>query len=924
MKGLWLIPSVLVVWAPAAAQPPAPYEHRYYDGGYQVFVGSGNLHRARQVVENALYWRPDDPLWIERMALVTGWQGDTEASLAAWLRLAEKGHDPEAWQHVLILAPQTFDFELLLKARRRMLRADPDSPDLVRKVAREYELLGRPEEGVAFLEQWHRTHPSRAVLRELQQLAEHLGRDNEAASYYRRYMDRYGVVPEMATRLADLLWLQGKRERAYQGLRGDAEALPYEAPITRRLAVMATELGDWDTALDAYGRLDRNGDARVSDYYQYIALARFHAPRRIAGILDRLWQSTGRPEMAVGMLSALAARGEHQAIDAFFASLNPEQLERLSGNPAFLRFLADYRQHKGDLPGTRQALTRALALAPEEAQTRIAWLWLLISDGDDDELRGRLNRWEPKSRQDERFWMPLAAAHMALDQPEQALRYELALLRQAPRQWTRRWSYAQALIAAGREQQAWPVMRELWRSPPALATLSEAEKPLFEEMRSALVARFADGDEQLRFQQQAWAATPRSMQPARAEWLAQWALSVDAPELARLWYLREHRLLDRPLPPGAALALAYLDSDYGRIRALRDQAGDQLTAEARLEADNTLGRERWTAAQLAMRQNQAPEVADRHPQQESLLLPASRNVVASGERRHLGPLDVDRFEVAQTLPLADHWSLEWSASRRWFSSNDERALRVSESEQRATVAAAYHGLKRNLRVQVGHRSLFDRDRQDMAFSINGEPTRYWGWRIETQWRAPTDETSELLLAGQRSGAALEINWRPAAHWQNGFSLGHYDYEDLGDRDLGEGTLFSAYGSWRPWLSRWSPGIRLRHTRADFSGQQSIAPEIGIAYSNDSPPALPDSYHESELALLLGIADAHIRPHRIQAWGEFGVTDNSLSGTGFAARVGAEGPWLGRDAWRLYFERGLNTGGRQEDSYRLRLEYQFYY
>lgn len=62
-KWLWLAPLAVGVSISAVAQVPVPYEHRYYDDGYQVFVGNGNLPRAREVVENALYWRPADPMW---------------------------------------------------------------------------------------------------------------------------------------------------------------------------------------------------------------------------------------------------------------------------------------------------------------------------------------------------------------------------------------------------------------------------------------------------------------------------------------------------------------------------------------------------------------------------------------------------------------------------------------------------------------------------------------------------------------------------------------------------------------------------------------------------------------------------------------------------------------------------------------------
>ena len=55
-----------------------------------------------------------------------------------------------------------------------------------------------------------------------------------------------------------------------------------------------------------------------------------------------------------------------------------------------------------------------------------------------------------------------------------------------------------------------------------------------------------------------------------------------------------------------------------------------------------------------------------------------------------------------------------------------------------------------------------------------------------------------------------------------------------------------------------------------------------------------------------------------------MVDNSISGQGFIARAGLQGPLLGRDAWRLYLERSLNTGGAEEDSQRLGLDYRFYY
>ncbi len=883
-KWLWLAPLAVGVSISAVAQAPVPYEHRYYDDGYQVFVGNGNLPRAREVVENALYWRPADPMWLQRLAQVAGWQGDVELSLAAWLKLAESDNSDLAWQRVLELAPATFNNELALRARRRLLRNDPRNETLVALVAAEYERLGRPEEGIAFLDDWSERHPSPTVFEVLQRLAEQSGHDAEAIRYYRAFMDRYGPRPRMAWHAADLLWLRGERERAYRALRRDADGLSYDPNLTRRLAVMATELGDWPAALNDYQRLFAKGHASVGDGYRYLTLARYQAPERVASILRHLWEQSDDPRLAVSYLYALREDGDKRAMALFFEGLSEQERRAFYQDRGFLLVYADYLQWTGQPERARSVLRQALALAPDDVEVRMSWLWLLIGLGDDSTLTGSLVRWHDQIAYDPRYLEVLAAAFMALDQPEQALRYEMALLKGDPDNWRRRWAYAQALLAAGQEDQAWPMLRQLWRDPPPADTINVLDRPLYNEMRSALVARFENGDTQLRFQQRQWAATKPSERAQRAEWLAQWSLGVNARELARLWYLRQQQWRPEGLPPGSALALATLEDDRLAIRELRDQHGEQLTAGERLEADNTLGRKRLAAAQLAEQQRYAPQVADQHPQQESLLLPAEENVAVNLEHRRQGALDMNSVEVSQTQPLGDRWGLRFTAQQHRFSSNDDAILAVNEREQRFSVTARREGRRLDTSLSAGHRDIFDYQGPDLTLAFAGELGRAWRWEGSYEWQAPADETSELLLAGDRTGAALSLSWSPVSNWQNGVSVAQYDYQDLEDRDLGQGTRVSAQSTWRPWLSRFSPGLRVRHTRASFSGQRALSGEIGVMQPGaEALPAVPQSYRETELALLLGSPDVHLRPHRIQAWGELGVTDNSISGTGFNAR-----------------------------------------
>jgi polysaccharide biosynthesis protein PelB len=920
MRRLWLVPVVLGLSAQAAAAPPAaPYDERYYNEGYQVLVAAGSLARAREVAENALYWRPNDARWLERLATVAGWQGDTEAALDAWQRLAEQHNDDNAWNQVLRLAPLTYNDELVLKARRRLLERQPTNEQLIDAVAAEYESLGRADEGLAFLAQWYQRHPSRALLRDMQRLAENIGADDRAIGYYHAYMDRYGADPEMALRAADLAWLRGDRESAYRRLTDEAATLTYDPRLTRRLALMASDLGDWEAALAHLQRLTEAGDLTRPEGYRYLTLARYRAPERLTGIYRALWRSSGEPQFALGMLYQYQADGDRAALGEFFDAMTEEEWRVFRQRPEFLRLYASYLYDGGDARGARDALARALALAPEDRDTRLAWLWLLVSLRDADALADTLRRWEPALREQPGFWPPLAAAHMVLDQPLQALRYEIRLLADNGDDWRRRWAYAQTLLAAGRDDQAWPVMRALWRQPPE--KIEPADQNLYDAMRSALVLRFAGGDQQLRFQQRELARTPPGQRAQRAEWLAQWALGINAPELARLWYLRTANQTDA----GTRLSRAMLDSDYAQVASLRDNHGDRLTAAERLQADTLLGRDRRAAAQLAEQQRHAPALADANPRQEALLLTAEQNTALAAEQRQLGPLDVDSLALTQTLPLRERWSLDLDLRQRRFTSNDGRLLAVNENEQRYGLEMARQGAYLDARFRVGQRRLFGFNNTELGVTLGGQPGARWGWMWSYQWQAGSDETSQLLLGGQRTGQQLALYWNPAANWNTSLSWSSYDYEDLDHNALGQGDLITAQTTWRPWLSRFSPGVRLRHSRGRFDDQRPLGPDIDVMQPGaENIAAVPEDYYETEVSLLFGLPEPHTRAHRLQGWGELGMVDNSISGQGFIARAGLQGPLLGRDAWRLYLERSLNTGGAEEDSQRLGLDYRFYY
>lgn len=925
MKWRVILFGVLLLSGQTQAQAqsqPEPYVESYYNDSYQVFVGAGNLLRARQVIENALYWRPDDVRWWERLAQVARWQGDAQTSLNAWRKVAELSDSRQAWDEVMQLAPAIYNDELVLKAHQKSLRERPRDADLIDKIARQYELLGKPAEGVAFFRDWNRRYPSRAALRQMMMLSLNQGADLQAARYARDYMNRYGPQHDMALHASRIQWLHGERDKALDNLARDAQGLDYSPQITRQLAVMAAEQGRWDLAQQNYEQLIANDDDTIPDLYTYINLIRYRDRDEMVTLMSRAWRKLEDPALAVGVLYALQERGDNIGIEVFLNQLSAEQRAQLEQYPQFMQFQAAFQARNNRHDEARRSLQQALYLAPDDRESRVSWLWLHVAAGNKEILRRSLRAWETDARRGSAYWEAYAAGYLALGDTDAALRYQTALLQRSPNDWSRQWQYAQTLIAAGRSDEAWPLLHHLWRNLPAQVDSEQNGEYLY--MMQALSQYFENGDASLNRANALARSSGQLEDGEKAEWLAQWSLLQTSQELALGWYLRKLQA-NGELQAGSALAYASLQSDDDAMARIREQYHSRLSVQERMDVAQQLEEPAEAAASFMALQDGAPELAGAHPMQEDLLLPFARSSQLTAGLQRIGALDIDEWAFTQYQPAGRYSQFSVQLNQRAFSSNDETLLIIDEDETRVGGSWRYRRARYQHDLFVGQRTLLENSETMASLELSAALARDWsiGWKY--QWRMPADESSLLVIGGSRSGNQLGLDWFASSRWQSRIDVADYEYRDLNDQVLGDGSILNIETTWRPWLSRFSPGIRVIHTRADFTEKRLSMGEVrAFLPPGESAAAIPDDYYQTEAMLLLGSPDIHIRPHRLQGWAEIGYSENSLFDGGLNGRIGIEGPLIGRDAWKLLFERQLNTGGSNEDSYRAALEYRIYY
>lgn len=914
--------------AAAASTAPAPYVHAYYDRSYQVFVGAGNLQKAQQVVENALHWRPKDKLWWQRYAEVCGWQGDARCALRGWEKVAELNGDARSWEKVRSLANANYNHRLSLQASKKLLQASPRDGALIDEIATRYELLGEPQQGIVFLSQWQKRYPSKAVLLAKQRLAVNARDDHKALSFYREYIRRYGVNEPMAEQSALLAWRLGEREKAQKTLAQDSAALSYSPLLESLRATIAVSMGDNEQAMGSFETLIAHGDESEEDLRLYIVLARYFRPDRVADLMNRAWQRSSSPDIAMNALYRFGDQGDWQSVDDFIQTLTPEQYQKLSAEPAFLAFQAQALMRRGESQPAMALLRQALDLTPNNQALQREWLWLLIATGDDVALDYSLAHWEALLRNDPRNIDALSAAHGALDDAEAALRYQTDATPKFA-QWQSQWNAAQALINAGKEDQAWPLLYRLWVKLPQL-TVTEPQRPAFLNMQLILSRYFESGDASLvRAQRVALGENAqRGSLTERSEWLAQWAVGQDEDELAQAWYLTQQwqaRQQGIEMSPSSTLAYAMLQDDYDSIARILASRGGALSASERLQAQVMLDQPHLAAATFTHLQQGAPEQTGNNNLQEALLLPAETSTEVEVRRQRIGALSIDQRDIDQSFAVSDATTFMLAAQQRDFSSNDDALLLVDDSEQRVGAGIAHRRKRWSQQVALASRDLlgYSSTMADVEIGYNGKRNVSWSWRY--QWQMPADESSLLQLGSSRTGQQIAVNWAPASSLQFGLDWSGYDYDDLDANQLGSGAIVNVQQTWRPWLSRLSSGVRVRYTDAQFDQQRdSMAAVKALLPPGVNSAPLPQDYEEIAFELLLGQPDVHIRPHRLHAWAELGYIDNSISGSGFNGRLGIEGPLIGRDAWRIFTERKVNSGGSDEDGYLIGLQYKIYY
>jgi polysaccharide biosynthesis protein PelB len=811
--------------APVAASQSAPAGTASdYELAYRVFLANGDVANAQRIAQTAIDQDPQSTLWRERLAQVAEWNHQPEVALRNYLALAQTRGDDTSWKQVARLAPGLNDDAAMLAVTLYQSNQQPDNLKLLDAVVFSYERLADPDAALRFLQARMHGPLRRTVIERYALIAERKGDDNLALRTYSDLESEYGPNVAYGLKIATLLYARTQFDAALAAMNeAKRGAHPGDDDFWRFYALLAAANQQPKAANEGYRALLAGGGAHADDYE---IMAGFYndSPLDAGRLAEYAYRHGGLPRLLSQALYNYRRAHAWRRIRALLASLSPEERSATEQSATFLLARAEYERQTGAVADATRDIKRAAMLAPDNAEARAAYLWMLNDRGTDAELRSALRRFAGDAEDNPQLWAPYGAAYLRLGDGRQALHYLHKQPGGAARSPLWRLTYADALELNSRIDDAWRVRRTVWfelarrrRDPAHAAPLPAAEQDDLRGRYVALTTLFGSGDrsravliEMLR----ADAHSDREAQPASSELgdigdlppvkqdalrkerrvysaiareaAISWAQAQGEPDLERAWL--EKQYIDRATRPVYAEAqLAINEGDVDELSRLLDDLPDLVPRQNKGDARVLTGR--YADAQTGAFDSltRLPDDELMQAQLSEQLLRSARSVASAFRYADQGPLHFTEESLTGGLRVTPSQALQFRYMQR-DQSTDVAALPFAPKHDRLVEAIYRHrGQYDDEHVTLGRRNALD---DFTTARIEGVIT--WSPKLTLTYafgyNQAATETTQLVVGGTKDIASVGFNYRLDPHW---FGGGRYEYARFHGQDrssLGDGHL----------------------------------------------------------------------------------------------------------------------------------------
>ncbi|PAK11658.1 hypothetical protein CJO66_26925 [Burkholderia ubonensis] len=925
--------------SPAATAAPGDITASDYELAYRVFLANGDVADAQRIAQMAVDMDPQSFVWRERLAQVAEWNHHPEVALSNYKVLAKIRGTQDDWNHVARLAPGLNDAAALLAVTLHQADEQPANLKLLNAAVSSYERLGDPDSALRFLQTRFKGPLRREASERYARVAESKGDDDLALRTWQDLEREYGPNAEYGLKIATILYARTRFDAALAAMNNAKRAAPpSNDEFWRFYAMLADAEQNIRDAGLGYRQLIASGKARTDDF-ELMANFFNNSPIDAGRLAEYAYRHGGTPRMLSEALYEYRQANESGRIKSLLASLTPAQLKQAEQSTTFLLQRADHERQMGQNGAAWRDIEHAVALDPNSAQARAAYIWMLNDSGTDAALEAALRRFATNAEGDPQLWGAYGAAWLRLGDGRKALHYLHKQITQGERSLLWRLTYADALDLDGRVDEAWRLRKQVWiqlarrqRDPSRAQPLLASEIDDLRARYVALSQLYANGDrsrtvltEMLRADLRNTSASgaaasglsdisglPFAKQeeirgdqglysPIAREVAMSWAQSEGASDMERVWLTKQY-ISDSQRPVYAQAQLAINDGDIDGLSRLLDALPDLIPRQSRIESQARAGR--VTAAQT-----DAFESLTRTPQNETTQAVAREQLLTSapalaGAFRYVdqGPLRFTEESATGSLRVTPSQNLKFRYTQRDQTVDGSQLAYAPRHDDLFEAIYGHKGLYDEEHLTLGRRNALD-DFTTARIEGTYNVTRRFTLTYALGYNQAATESTQLAVGGVKDLASLGFNYVFDPHW---FGGARYEYARFHGQDrsyLGNSSLTEANIGYKFKVDYPDYTIRAVFARGEYNATGTPGDDLHALLPRGTPftaaSFMPQTFTQGGLLFSFGdgLPDEYSKGWRPMFIG--GPLRDSRAGWSGKAELGVVGSVFGNDQLTIY-------------------------
>ncbi|MEA1918892.1 MAG: tetratricopeptide repeat protein [Campylobacterota bacterium] len=392
---------------------------------YQVFTYSSDLKNAYKVAKQAIRKYPNSLYWHSKMAEISQWLDKRSEAINHRLYIYNTTRDKALGDDILEYALSTYQYTIAAPLLKEKIEENP-SHENIKNLIFIYDKVGEPEVASEVLETlYDQKKVDLFALQEALRININLGDIEASERVVDKILKEENISADLAQLLSYYYFTKQNIKESYKVLL-HADLLTHEGNQTayyREISDIGWYLEDFNTSAYASKTLFKRNEARLVDYERILQYFDQETDL-LADVAYRGYKKFHKKYIFMSYLNILINNQKYDRLASVFKEYELNGEDKQFENEALYWIIkAQNHVHFKEHDKAIYAFEKALKLEPDSHSVLLAYLWFLIDEEDQYNLKKLIFDLEEKGNASSDLWLALGVGNFQLQRSDRAFNY---------------------------------------------------------------------------------------------------------------------------------------------------------------------------------------------------------------------------------------------------------------------------------------------------------------------------------------------------------------------------------------------------------------------------------------------------------------------------------------------------------------------